>query len=262
MPSYRPVGRNAIERSWPMNFISFLTAFTLVLLPPPLAPAPDDGVDPDLAAAMKEADHALSEQQPDRAYTIVVGVFFSSDPFSVAQSPRLTPRGASLLREVGELELSRGRLALAARSLDAAWELEGRRTDPRYSAVLVRWAEEIRREDKATALYLARRARVADPDNAAAASLDRRLSHNRLRAPGWTALSLSLVTLAASIAASTAAASATGGSETRYRRLAGAGYGATAGLYVLGIGLLWGGRRDYTPSSPKELPTLPQRVTP
>lgn len=240
-----------------MHLISFLTAFSLILAPPPLAPAPDHDVDPDLAAAMEEADRALSEQEADRAYAIVVGVFSSTDPFSVAQAPRLASRGASLLREVGDLQLRRGRLTLAARSLDAAWELGGRRRDSRYSAVLVRWAQEIRREDKATALYLARRARVADPDNVTAATLDRQLSRNRLRAPGWTALSLSLVTLVASIAASSAAASATVPSRTRYRRLAGAGYGTTAGLYVLGLGLLWGGRRDYTPSSPKELPTLP-----
>lgn len=67
---------------------------------------------------------------------------------------------------------------------------------------------------------------------------------------------VSLATLVASIAASAAASDATGASRTRYPRLAGAGFGTTAGLYLLGIGLLWGGKRNYAPTSPEDLPAL------
>lgn len=236
-----------------MKVVSLITACTLALAP---LESSTSEVDADLVAAMEDAEHALSQHQPDRAYAIVVGVFSSSDPFSIAQSPALASQGASLLRRAGEAQLSRGRLTLGAQALDAAWELDGRPQDPRYGAVLTEWARDVRREDKATALYLARRARVADPDNADAAALDRRLSRNPLRAPGWTALSLSLATLVASIVAASAASDARGASSTRYRRLAGAGFGTTAGLYLLGIGLLWGGKRNYAPTSPKQLPAL------
>lgn len=236
-----------------MKLVSLIAACTLVLAP--LEPSTAE-VDADLVAAMEDAEHALSQQQSDRAYAIVVGVFSSSDPFSIAQSPVLGSQGASLLRRVGEEELSRGHLTLGAQALDAAWELDGRPQDPRYAAVLTQWAQDVRREDKATALYLARRALVVDPDNAEAAALDRRLSRNPLRAPGWTALSLSLATLVASIAAASAASDASGATATRYRRLAGAGFGTTAGLYLLGIGLLWGGKRNYAPTSPKQLPAF------
>ncbi|MEM6993513.1 MAG: hypothetical protein AAF721_23565 [Myxococcota bacterium] len=225
----------------------------------PLPPAPAAGVDADVREALDEANAAVADGRPERATDIIIGMYASSDPFNTAQRGRVVDEARAVLVAAGQAELSRGRMSFAARSLDAAWEIAGRPHDPEYASLLVRWAEAQDRKDKATALYLARRAVLADASNADAQRLDRRLSTNRLRIPGWITLGLALGSVATGISMAAMASSSSGDRKGRFRTYAAASFGASAGLYVTGLGLLWGGKRNYRPHSPAAVPALEPR---
>nr|MDQ3370560.1 hypothetical protein [Myxococcota bacterium] len=106
-------------------------------------------------------------------------VYESDDPFSRAQRDRVTPRAIAILGQVGVRARSAGDLGVAARAFDARWTLGGEARDPQLAAVLTAWAERDEASRPGEALYLARRARRADPRLARAEELDHRLSTNR-----------------------------------------------------------------------------------
>jgi hypothetical protein len=153
-----------------------------VVAAPPIATAPPTGVDPDVAARLDAAERAVrSEAGPQAlagALDRVLVTFESDDAFSRAQRDRVRPRSLALLGELGARARRAGDLELAARAFDARWTLGGKQRDPELAGVLVAWAERDAARSPGEALYLARRARKADPQLARAEELDDDLSSN------------------------------------------------------------------------------------
>ena len=213
---------------------------------PPIATAPASGLDPDVAGRFTSADELLARGDLPGALAAVLVLYESPDPFSLAQRARAVPDTAARLTQIGERARSHGDLVLAARAFDARWTITHQK-DPDLARALLAWSE--REPSPGRALYLARRARLADPDLAAAAERDDELSHNRR---AWTGRLMVL----AGVAAFCAGIYADTSSEDTI---------ATA-LYVAGPvlttgGLIWevSGTPNHTPMSPGELPALPER---
>ena len=213
---------------------------------PPIAAAPASGVDPDVTARFTSADDLLARGDLPGALAAVLVVYESPDPFSLAQRTRAAPDAAARLTQIGTRARSQGDLVLAARAFDARWTITHQK-DPDLARALVAWSE--REPSPGRALYLARRARLADPDLAAAAARDDELSHNQR---AWTGRLIVLAGVAAFCAGIYAD---TSGEDTIATALYVAGPVLTTG------GLLWefSGTPSHTPMSPGELPALPER---
>jgi hypothetical protein len=162
-----------------------------VVAAPPIETAPKTGVDPDVSARLDAATRATAGASPavlGRALDQVLVVFESDDAFSRAQRERVKDRSVAILGTLGTRAREAGELTLAARALDARWTIGGSTRDPELASVLVTWAE--READRAPgeALYLARRARKADPALERAADLDDELSSNPRAVTGKLAI--------------------------------------------------------------------------
>lgn len=239
---------------------------------PVLEVAPPQGLDQDLELALADAQRALEEHRSPAAIDGLLRLFSAENRFLAAQRELLAQRAVPLLRQAGKMEAEGGRWPSAAQAYDAAWLLSGKREDPDYARVLVRWAEEHRGVDATQALWLARRARRADPAYDRAAALDRLWSHNQLAVPGVAMMGLGLGSLATSVVLSRFAQGAREElSSTVHTRQAadglvaqqrGLGAGATVTLvaapvlFYSGLFTLLAGNPRGPPQSPPQLPAL------
>ena len=239
----------------------------------PLEGIASSGVDADLGLTLGQAQHAL-ESGNAAADEKVLEIHLSTDRFTAAQRDLLAAPSAAVLARAGKLRLEAGELSLAVRDLDAAWELTGKRADPLYASALIQWLDAGGLRDPAEILYVARRARLADPSNPRAIVLDESVSNNPYRIWGWAAQGVALFGLAAAVVcgllSSSAAAQLPGNVHTRavddgliarargLHVLSIATYGGAGGLELGGLALLWGGARNFHPTSPELLPALPE----
>jgi hypothetical protein len=241
-----------------------------VVAAPPIAAAPDSGLDPDVIARLDAADREIASKLGEALDHVLV-IYESDDPFSQAQRDAARPRSIELLGRIGERARTAGDLELAARAFDARWTLSGQH-DPQLAQVLTAWGERDAAAAPARALYLARRARSADPDQPRAVALDDSLSHNHRVWPGRLMILAGVVALAAGIYAWTRVgaieddlkANSRPGDQVqsmlddrdRYDLI---GTGLLAAAPVLSIGgivLTFSGQPSYSPMSPGALPTL------
>ncbi len=277
-----------------MRTIIFLLVLTSSAFADDVPPAPPSGLDPDVAARLTEAERAATTAPPLELASVLDRVlvpFESDDPFSTAQRDAAKPRTLAVLTTIGERARAAGDLELAARALDARWTLSGGgdRTgheshpdaardgqpaprDPQLADVLAHWAERDAAARPAQALYLARRARTANPDDALAANLDDQLSHNHRVWPGRMMVVAGIVALAAGIYARSQVSSIESDLHMHARpggQVSSAlaerdaydaiGTGLLVAAPVLSIGgivFILSGQPSYTPSSPAELPAL------
>jgi hypothetical protein len=249
-----------------------------VVAAPSIAAAPANGLDPDVAKRLDDAAHDAIAVAPaalgpvlDRALV----TFESTDPFSVAQRPAARPRTLAVLTKIGERARAAGELVIAARAFDARWTLAGGGHDLQLAEVLTTWAERDADDQPGRALYLARRARLADPGHGGAADLDDDLSRNHRALTGKLAMVAGFVALAAGIYAysrvsaieddlkahprSGAEVDAALADRDRYDMI---GTGLLVAAPVVSIGgFVWmmSGNPSYSPVSPGELPALVQR---
>ena len=249
-----------------------------VVAAPGIAAAPASGLDPDVVKRLDEADRDAASVVPaalgpvlDRALV----TYESNDPFSVAQRPAARTRTLAVLTKIGDRARSAGELVIAARAFDARWTLGDGGHDVQLSEVLTTWAERDADEQPGRALYLARRARLADPGHGRAADLDDHLSTNHRALTGKLAMVAGFVALAAGIYAYTrvsaieddlkahsrpgADVDAMLADRDRYDMI---GTGLLVAAPVVSIGgFVWmmSGNPSYSPVSPGELPSLVQR---
>jgi hypothetical protein len=245
---------------------------------PPIAAAPDGGLDPDVIARLDAAERAVAsaskvdlEQHLDR----VLVVYESDDPFSLAQREAARARTLAVLTAIGERAKTLGELVLAARAFDARWTLGGSQRDPQLGDVLARWAERDADAQPAQALYLARRARSADPAQGKARDLDDHLSRNRRAWPGRLMIVAGFAVAAAgfyyrsrvgAIEEDLAMQPRPGdeverqlATRDRYSMLSTGLFIAAPAVSFGGVWLLVSGNPSYSPTSPAELPALGER---
>jgi hypothetical protein len=242
---------------------------------PPIETAPSGGLDPDVVARLDGIEQAIApgtqlEELLDRALV----TFESNDPFSKAQRDAAKPRTIAILTKIAERARSSGERTTAARALDARWMLSGGH-DPQLATALVEWAERDAERVPAESLFLARRARRADPSNGTAADLDDELSSNRR---AWKGRLMIVAGLAAFVGGlylrhrvgaieEELAASARPGDEVESMlatrdRLDLIGTGLLVAAPVLGMGgvfFSFSGIPSYSPTSPAALPALEGR---
>lgn len=245
---------------------------------PTIATAPDGGLDPDVVARLVEVERDAERVAPkelDRVIERALVTYESEDPFSVAQRPAARPRTNAVLTKIGERARAAGELLIAARALDARWAISDGQHDPQLAEVLTTWAERDADAQPGRALYLARRARTADPGSRHALELDDRLSKNHHMVTG----KLAIVAGALAVVAGAYLQWKVGKIEDDLKSHPRSGADvesalATRDTYdVIGTGLLiagpvvsfggiaWmlSGNPSYTPASPGELPALGAR---
>ncbi len=236
---------------------------------PPIAAAPEGGLDRDVIARLDAAERATD---PGQALDRVLVLYESDDPFSRAQRTAARPRAIAILTKIGEHARAAGDVVTAARALDARWAIDGEHRDPQLAQVLTAWAERDAAAQPARALYLARRARTADPQAVGAARLDDDLSRNHRVWTGRLAIVAGVAALAAGIYARSQVTSIEDdlkshprpGSDVdgmlRERDIYDAvGTGLLVAAPVMSIGgilITVSGNPKYTPTSPDELPAL------
>ncbi|MEP6859501.1 MAG: hypothetical protein ABJE66_02715 [Deltaproteobacteria bacterium] len=249
-----------------------------VVAAPVIAAAPASGLDPDVARRLDDADRDAAAVAPAALGPVIdraLVTFESSDPFSVAQRAAAKPRTLAVLTKIGERARSAGELVIAARAFDARWTLGGGGHDVQLAEVLTTWAERDEDAQPGRALYLARRARSADPGHDRAADLDDSLSRNHRALTGKLAMVAGFVALAAGIYAYTRVSAIEDDLKTHPRSgadvdaaladrdrydLIGTGLLVAAPVISIG-GFVWmmSGNPAYSPVSPGELPALVQR---
>jgi len=256
-------------------FLSLLFANTAfaddvtVTAAPPIEAAPKAGLDPDVVARLDSVEHDVATGDPDQLLSRTLVLYQSPDPFSVAQRDAAKPRTLELLTRIGDAAKARGNLIVAARAFDARWTLSGT-PDPALAQTLTTWAE--RESSPSRALYLARRARSADPTSRDAARLDDDLSRNHRLVAGKVAIVLGIVTCAVglyayshvhSIESDLSSKVRTGpeldqmlSERDRYQWASAGLLIASPVISIGGIGLMVSGTPRYSPESPDELPTL------
>jgi hypothetical protein len=249
-----------------------------VVAAPGIAAAPASGLDPDVAKRLADADRDAASVAPAALGPVIdraLVTFESSDPFSVAQRPAAKDRTVAVLTKIGERARAAGEVVLAARAFDARWTIGGGGHDVRLAETLTTWAERDADSQPGRALYLARRARSADPSSGHAADLDDDLSRNHRALTGKLAMVAGFVALAAGIYMYTrvsaieddlkahprsgADVDAALADRDRYD-LIGTGLLVAAPVVSIG-GFVWmmSGNPSYSPVSPGELPALVQR---
>ncbi len=231
----------------------------------------DGGLDADLRHTVNKAREALAQGNPTQASELLLHSLSATDRFSEAQRGVLAESAAPLLTQTSSIHLAEGNVAFALRDIDAAWTLQARPRDPKYAALLISYAKS---RPNPEALFLARRALAADPENAEAKILERQLSTNPFSGLGLSLVLGGVASLGTAIVSGLVAGSAATELKTsvhqridadllvsRYQTfsvLSLASYiGAGVG-YLLGELLLWAGHRNYGPVSPEILPALPE----
>jgi hypothetical protein len=204
-----------------------------------------------------------------------LNLYLATDRFTKAQAARVKPEAVQMLHDAATLRLQHGEVDLATRDLDGAWQLLGKGMDLQLSTALSSWAERVEGKDRASALYLARRALSADPANATARRIDYKLSHNPTPLPAFSLIGVGFVAMVTGIAFGFASNSTTNTissgiirprsdwdvliAANNTQKWASIGAFIVSGVcYAAGISLLGYGRRDYVPTSPALLPALPE----
>ena len=254
-------------------FLVAHTAFAdvTVTAAPPIATAPRSGLDPDVVARLDSVERDLSTADPEQLLARTLVLFESADPFSQAQRDAAKPRTLNLLTAIGDAANRRGDVVVAARAFDARWTISGQQ-DPALAQVLTKWAERDAAAQPGRALYLARRARRADPSDRHAAELEDDLGRNHRLFAGKAAVVVGLIACAAGLYAFSRVHAIETDLATKVRTgpeldsmLAQRDdyHWASTGLFVAaptlaigGILLMISGTPHYTPESPEQLPTL------
>lgn len=245
---------------------------------PAIATTRDGGMDPDVVARLGEVERDAERVAPaelDRVIERALVTYESEDPFSIAQRPAARPRTSAVLTKISERARAAGELVISARALDARWAISEGQHDPQLAEVLTTWAERDADAQPGRALYLARRARTADPDSRHALELDDRLTYNHHMLTGKLAIVAGAVAVVAGAylqwkvgkieedlqAHPRSGADVESALATRDRYdLIGTGL-LIAGPVVSFGGIAWmlAGNPSYTPTSPGELPALGAR---
>lgn len=253
--------------------VMIVTLMSLLLAAQPELPAaPATGVDPDVTATLDAAKAAISanDASADRK---VLSLHLSTDRFSAAQERQVRSESARLLREAGALRARRGDLELAARDYDAAWTLAGGGHDQETGEVLARYAEQLASKDVGAALWVARRALIADSGNGLASALDHRFTNNPFTGVGYGLMAAAVASIASAVILGIVSMNTTRvieNGETRqqaewdaliarqqvFRWASTGGYAAGGTLGATGLLLLWLGVRTEAPVSPAALPAL------
>jgi hypothetical protein len=247
--------------------------FVTVAAADELPDAPPGGVDADVTAAVEEARAGLAGGDAGHAAGVLIRLHLQRDRFAKAQLPAVRAQSREILDGAGRALAGAGRRDDAARAFDAAWTLGGRgATSPELARSLVQLAGEV--PDRGEKLWLARRARRADPGNAEAARIDDRYSHNSLRKP---ALAVTIIGVGAAVAGGVlvglgknAESELTGSIHPRAQAddllaqrnnyILGGGITLGVGIAAIAAGafLLLGGQPHWSPTSPSRLPALPE----
>lgn len=203
-------------------------------------------LEPDVVARFDEADALVHRRALPQALERVLVLYRADDAWSQAQREPAKPRAFALLTAIGRTARERGDLVLAAQAFDARWTLAGGR-DRDAALVLAAWAE--REPAKGRALYLARRARAADPDLALARDLDEDLSTNRRAVPMKLMIVGGLAAFGAGLYA-----------DSKDHDALAKGCYVASPVIILGA-ILFGmsGIPNHTPESPAELPSVDGR---
>lgn len=232
-------------------------------------------LEPDVAQRLSDVERDAARVAPaqlDAVLERALVTFEAQDPFSIAQQPAAMPRTVAVLSTIAERAKAGGELVTAARALDARWSLTGGK-DVQLGEVLASWAE--RDANPSQALYLARRARSADPSNHAAEKLDDRLSTNQRAFTGRLAIVAGVAALVAGAylqyrvgqieddlklhPRSGADVDAALAERDRDDQI-GTGLVIAAPILTIGgIAWMWSGNPHGNPMSPGELPALVQR---
>jgi hypothetical protein len=235
-----------------MRSLVVLVLFTTPALaddvPVPGAPAIElspGGLDPDVTARFDDADGLVRAGELPRALERVLVLYRAGDVFSQASREPAKPRAFALLSTIGNTARARGDLVLAAQAFDARWTLAGGR-DHDAATTLAAWAERERDVSKGRALYLARRARAADPDLGRAKDLDEELSTNRRALPMKLVIVAGLAAFGAGLYAD----------DQGHDSLATGLYVASPLLCASAILLGLSGIPNHSPVSPVELPSV------
>ena len=217
---------------------------------PAIEARPTAGLDPDVTTRFDVADAitARTRDPAELAHALdrVLVLYRSDDPFSRAQREPAKPRALAALTRIGEGARTSGSLELAARALDARWTLAGTPRDPLLADVLATWSAREADASPARALYLARRARRADPSNTRAAELDDDLSRNRRAWPGRLMVIAGALAFGAGLYAQ----------HESHDHLATGMYVASPILCASGLLFELSGVPRHAPVSPVELPAL------
>lgn len=250
-----------------------LLASRAVLLPALDALPSDGGIDPDYRLALDAAKSDVDLKRPAEAVTTITSLLSGKDRFLEAQRAQFVPEAAKTLQLAGRAAANdRHDLQLAAIALDAAWNLTGRQADADLSAVLVKLAERSHSDSPREALWLVRRAMLADPSNDVAAALDARWSTNRLRVLGWLMMGVGLAAVGSGFGFWALAGNAnkeltarphpTAEADALLGQQRGWGLGATGAfigggaLFYAGLFTVIGGNPEGPPTSPAWLPAL------
>lgn len=228
---------------------------------------PESGVDPDVQAALTSAQQLLQSGQAEAAVQSVISLYAATDRYTAAQRQQLIPESQKVLLDASAQLQAAGRTEQAVLAQDAAWTIGGRAPSPTYSQTLTTLAEQAQKGSREESLYLARRARLADPGNPAAARLDERLSRNRFKIPGLVMVIGGAVIAGAGLLTFTygnlylndTSGAAGSGKSFSTVELAGIGAALGGGLLAGGGGLLlYFGKPVGSPVSPTYLPALPE----
>jgi len=232
-------------------------------------------LEPDVAQRLTEVERDAASVAPAKLDVVLeraLVTYEATDEFSVAQRPAAKPRTVAVLSTIAGRAKAGGELIIAARALDARWALTGGK-DVQLGAALATWAE--RDGDDGQALYLARRARLADPSNQAAEQLDDRLSTNQRALTGRLAVVAGIAALVVggylqyrvsqietdlSLHPRSGADVNTALSERDRDDLIGTSLLIAAPILTVGgVVWMWSGTPKSNPMSPGELPALVQR---
>ena len=246
------------------------------VLLPAVAPMPSDGgVDPDYRLALDSAKSDADLKRPAEAVATLTSLLAGKDRFLEAQRAQLIPEATKTLQHAARVAATdRHDLQLAAVALDAAWNLGGRQADADLAAVLVKLAARAHSDSPREALWLVRRAMLADPSNDEAAALDARWSTNRLRVLGWLMMGVGAAAVASGFGFWALAGTAnkeltsrphpTAEADALLGQQRGWGLGATGAfigggaLFYAGLFTVLGGNPEGPPTSPAWLPALPE----
>lgn len=250
-----------------------------VVAAPPIATAPAGGLDPDVAGRLDTAEGiarapSAAPGELQTALDLALRLYRSDDPFSKEQRPAATARTVAVLGAIGARATAEKQLVLASQALDARWTISGAR-DPELAASLVHWGEREAEAHPAQAVWLARRARAADPSSSAAVHLDEQLSINHRRWPARIMVIAGLVAFGVGLFAYAKVKSIESdlssqphtraevedmlSSRDTYDVLGTALFIASPTLELGGVVFGISGMHGYVPESPSELPTLERR---
>ncbi len=126
-------------------------------------------------STVEEARRAVQAGDPGRASRIVLGLYSTDDPVTVAERGAVAEQAIEVLEATIRSYRASGATLAALRDADARWLLSGRVPSSEYGRELLDYSHNLAREDRpGEAAYVALRALAVDPGAAAARRAARR----------------------------------------------------------------------------------------